>query len=418
MSEDIDVQWIRVKARWVMSYTMLALGRVHEVPPIKTRASLGVPAFIVGAGPSLRINGDLLHAASLRGLVLAVNASSPCCEHYNVTPDVVVARESIDMADQLAACRAPVIALDVSAHPSSWEAAGDRARWFIPSYPRHYEICRRLDVAPIEGGSSAVCTAVSLAREWGCDPIVLVGIDCAMASDGATYHPAAPRGAQIGKLIEGGQRVEFSSNEQDEARHERSGQRAHGRESAVELCAGWGGGPDVHTIATWIDQGDWLGISAQRWGSRPKALINATEGGIEIPGWEAKRLRETIDAMPIIYTDDVRATGLFAHEQITGAPVSKVKAQACIETMLRECDRMHFVAEEMLRPRPSLANLVHGGLMEMPELVEALASPELLNARLNHEPGPKRTRAHAEALRQAAEAARELLTAALGEEVV
>jgi hypothetical protein len=175
----------------------------------------------------------------------------------------------------------------------------------------------------------------------------------------------------------------------------------------------------VPSIATWIDQGDWLGISAQRWGSRPKSLINATEGGIEVPGWEARRLEDVLLWLETLHPTSYR-TGELTRPRlttdITGKPVSKATAHACIEAMLRECDRMRFVAEEMLRPRPSLANLVHGGMMEMPELVEALASPELLNARMNHGPGPGRTRAHAEALRQAAEAARALLEQALGEE--
>lgn len=400
MASSADEGWIRHKSQHVISYTIDALRRLHEIPALRTSTNLGVPAFIVGAGPSLRLNGEHLRDAAARGLVIASNASDPCCEHYGVTPDVVVARESIDVSDQIRRSRAPIIALDISTHPENWWAARERGRWFIPSYPRHYELCRRLNVAPIEGGTSAITTAISLAHAWGCSPIVLVGVDCAMASDGATYHPAAPRGSQRGQLFDGGQRAMFTGNEQDAERHVRSGQRPQGSEAAVEWLAGWGGADSVASICTWSDQVDWLAMKGRQWPMGLWGCINASEGGAHIPGWKDTSLREA-------------CARLLRHEQVRPHDFYGGYVTPCddiIAWLRRETDRLELVSEELLRDRPTIANLVHCGLASSPEIVEALASRGILDA--EHEypmGGPRKTRALARALIEAAQAARMLL---------
>ena len=54
-----------------------------------------VPAFIVGAGPSLGKNGKLLAEAAQKGLVIAVNASARALTSYGVEPQDLAYTESM-----------------------------------------------------------------------------------------------------------------------------------------------------------------------------------------------------------------------------------------------------------------------------------------------------------------------------------
>src|SRR5262249_26078794 len=53
----------------------------------------GVPAFVVGAGPSLDKNGPLLQEAARKGIVMAVNTSGRALVRHGVTPQVLACIE-------------------------------------------------------------------------------------------------------------------------------------------------------------------------------------------------------------------------------------------------------------------------------------------------------------------------------------
>jgi hypothetical protein len=67
----------------------------------------GVPAFIVGAGPSLDKNGALLAQAAKKGIVIAVNTSAPALAKHGVVPQVLACIESLDLSSSIA--RVPFI---------------------------------------------------------------------------------------------------------------------------------------------------------------------------------------------------------------------------------------------------------------------------------------------------------------------
>lgn len=411
-----DQGWIRVKSRHVLAHTILSLARMHTIPSlaIGLRAPLGVPAFIVGAGATLVRTGPLLPDCAARGLVFVTNSSDVCARHHGVaTPHVLVVRESIDTSDQVASSNAAIKALDVSVHPATWDAAGGRGRWWLPCYPRHYELCRQIDVRPLDSGTASITAAISMAHAWGCSPIVLVGVDGAHGPIGAdgtgpTYHPAAARGSMRWRPTEGGQRCELLGNESDDARHIRSGQKPPGKDVALEWLAAWGGEGSVPAISTLSDQVDWCATVATNWlAARPELhLVNANEGGARIPGWTERRLADVLAALPE-HTIDLTP--------LTGRSLTRERCIEVAEAQLRSAAQLRFCAEEMTQARPLAINLVHGGFLERSELVESLGSADLLDAwTLNPNPGVKRSRAQAEAIMRAAEAGAKLLMEVLG----
>src|SRR3954468_23388 len=81
-----------------------------------------VPAFIVGAGPSLGKNAELLADATKKGLVFAVNSSALALASRGITPQIVACMESIDLSALLS--KIPYLdqvvrAFSMTAHPST-----------------------------------------------------------------------------------------------------------------------------------------------------------------------------------------------------------------------------------------------------------------------------------------------------------
>ena len=173
-----DSGFTRYKSRSVLSWTMANLPRCADHPPIghMGRPFAGRTVFVVGAGPSLAGNVAALKEHAKRGHpVVCVNAAAAPLASAGITPDVVVARESLDLTDQVEATDARLIVLEVGVHPDTWTAAFSRLAWFIPGYPRQIELAYQLGEEPIFGGPAALCSAVAVTERWGAARIVLVG---------------------------------------------------------------------------------------------------------------------------------------------------------------------------------------------------------------------------------------------------
>lgn len=279
----------RVKSKHVITYAHLAM---RDLETTAYASKCGKPfegrrVFVVGAGPSLQKNiGEL---RGLGGAIFAVNASAKPLAEAGIVPDVLVARESLDLSDQIQACPAPIVALDISSHPATWKAAGDRRVAFIPGYPRHMPLCQMLGERPVFGGTAAATSAVALALMWGAHSVVLLGFDLSIPPDGQVYHPSAPRGdlkASVGK-----QAIEFEGNVEDDARCERSGQAPPPKRIGYTKCQALDFSQELYSQPTWDEQREWLETTARRYGSDVE-LLNATHFGAGIRGWRNARLSE------------------------------------------------------------------------------------------------------------------------------
>lgn len=260
----------------------------HEHQPMR-----GVPAFIVGAGPSLSASLPLLERAAEVGYVIAVNASAQAVSRV-VQPDVVVVRESIDVSAQMQGVRAGLVALDACASPAVWAAAesvGERG-WFLAGAVQHFGIASLLRARPVYAGPAALTAAVALAHAWGASPIVLVGCNLAFAGDGRGYAAESGWGDVRGH-VHGGH-VSLAGMAHMRGVVAASGQTPPPEVQQVERFPAWGGEGEVSSLLTWGDQVRWLRDFAAR---RPKSggeFFNATGAGARIDGWWEQTLADAV----------------------------------------------------------------------------------------------------------------------------
>lgn len=293
--EDAAEQFARRKAQHVMRSLVTNLGAASSLPYLVShehQPMRGVPAFIVGAGPSLSTSLPLLERAREVGYVFAVNASVRAVSSV-VPPDVLVVRESIDVSAQLDGVRAGLVALDACAAPGVWraaEAVGERG-WFLAGAVQHFPLCGILGARPVYGGPSAVTAAVALAHAWGASPIVLVGCDLAFAPDGRGYDARSGWGNIRGEVR--GDSVALSGMGHMRGVVAASGQMPPPEVQDVERFTAWGGEGEVTSLLTWGDQVRWLRNFAER---RPGArLWNATGAGVRLDGWHEHSLTGVVD---------------------------------------------------------------------------------------------------------------------------
>lgn len=396
-----DAAFVRHKSRHAITWALLNLQRLADRPCATDcgRPLEGRTAIVVGAGyPLVRNVGHIADAQRRGAIIFSVNSSDPVLREHGIPADVLVARESVDNSAEIAASEARRVCLDISAHPEMWDAAGDRLAWFIPGYPRHFQIAQRIGVRPLFGGPAAFTSAVALAIEWGAARVVLVGAGLGMETINGElrpYHPDAPRGALRGRLD--GDAVVFEGDDAADAVYERSGQKPQPKRVAFVWLpshdnARWL--PALHTLA---DEREWLETQAKRHGDRIE-LLNASEGGAGIVGWRNVRLADAPihEGEPI----DIRAN----------SPVGAREQRLLVEEQRAQARTLGEMSEAILaRTGPRLDTLagLPGAVLGAP-LAEGLAAWRLVD-------GPKgdpaeRCRYTYEALRAASGDALQVLS--------
>lgn len=263
-------------------------------------AFAGVPAFIVGAGPSLAQNIEQLRRAHKKGIVLAVNSSGKALDAAGVQPHILACLESIDVSHlirDLSFLDDVVRVFSLTAHPQLFETGrGPLLTLYelLPHIAGPFEGFFGRPGLPVCGSVSTAC--FSLAYRMGCSPIVLVGQDLAYTgghcyAKGTVYEES---------------RVEFSDDKKTLRHewcetmlgtHERAGSQLLPGQNLSEMVA-WGGQGTVYSASTFSHVRMWferIGALLNR--SDGPRLINATEGGVRIDQFEEMRLEDLLDEL-------------------------------------------------------------------------------------------------------------------------
>jgi hypothetical protein len=141
-----------------------------------------MPAFVVGAGPSLALNGACLKDVGDKGLIIAAGAALKPLLRLGVSPHVVVVIESSDTSrflrltpEERAVARADlVLALAMGSHPAHFACEGYKLALFHLN-PGEAQILGQGLFLP-QGGNAGTA-AFALAYVWGLSPLILVGQD-------------------------------------------------------------------------------------------------------------------------------------------------------------------------------------------------------------------------------------------------
>ena len=260
----------------------------------------GVPAFIVGAGPSLEKNVEQLSEAAKKGIVFAVNTSGRALAKKGITPQVLASLESIDLsADmrELPFIDEVVRAFSLTGSPAHLTTGRGP---LLPTYEAIRACAVLTDLLGYDGlsvGASVTTSAVMLAERLGCNPIVLVGQDLAFTGNQAYASGTRYEGSTV-KVDDSGRIVHNWSKAKLEAHGTTVGQLPQS-EPFQEVPA-WGGNGSVPSTPSFTAVRDWLATAAElTHRDKPELrFVNATEGGARIPHFEERLLAEVLAELP------------------------------------------------------------------------------------------------------------------------
>ncbi len=287
-----------LRGRGWLDHYLTNLRQLFECPALPALAGSmrGVPAIIVAAGPSLDRNVMQLHALRERALVLTVNSAARALARAGIRPHALVSIESADVTAGLEGL--PWL----HELPAFLELTGNPNMWTQP-FPRRVALsvdtngCAAFSerLVPGFGLSAGFCVAnaaVAVAHRLGCDPIVLVGSDLAYAgtrvyASGTMFEEmrAEPSGDGTVRMegLAGRRLIESRSA------HALGGNHMPTTAHTIDVPA-WDGRGTVVTTRDFVMFRDFYTHFARM---HPEAtLVNATEGGAFIEGWEHVPLAE------------------------------------------------------------------------------------------------------------------------------
>ena len=364
-----------------------AKGRPYALP--KVAPPRHCTAVIVGSGPSLDESLEHVRKLATAGAVIyTTNTGLPSLARAGIVPDVVVAREVLDVRSHLEHPHGELV-LDLATNADVW-AAHPAASWFVAGGTQFFELASRLGVRPLFGGPASLTAAVALADARGAERIILVGVDLAFASDGIGYASGSAFAGFEGEFT--GESVTLDSRglEAMKRASDAVGVPAPPRVQRVTEALGLNGST-VRQLGTWADQQRWLETFATR--ARGVLLDNLTAHGASLAGWT--RLTAAPRVPPRVErVDDERATPL---------------VDEALADIARQADTVANLADTV-RDADGCVVAVPGYL-DGCDIVEAAAAGDLITVRrMGYAPGPG-VRLTCAALASAAEAVREALAA-------
>lgn len=149
------------------------------------RAFAGVPAVVVGAGPSLDGNLEALRDVQDRAVIITADTALGPLIGAGIRPHLAVAADSSALNARHLASVADVagvaLVAEGSVHPTALDRFAGRTFTFLVSGHDPWPWLRAAGIA--RGGlrtwGSVLTSAFDLARRLGCDPIVFAGADLA-----------------------------------------------------------------------------------------------------------------------------------------------------------------------------------------------------------------------------------------------
>ena len=370
-----EVQFNTLRYRTPLSAKQLA-ENVRRLTGTVKLASLGrplegTPAFIVSAGPSLDGNVHLVGEAAKRGAVFAVNTAAKAVEHAGGTVDMLCALESLPHAHQLAVS-ARALLLDLSTHAASFAVDVEpKLVGFGAAGGEH--VARHLPMPRFESAGNVANLALRACLLWGADPIVLIGQDCAFPG-GRLY--ASHCGRDMWRARVEGDVAHFEVDE-DVWRLFSDHDIPAPRHSPALSLPRWGDSEGrVASAPAFANVAKYLHLVQQREAGE-RRLVNATEGGAHIAGWEETPLAALLEELP------VRAHGL--HEAIAAAPrFSDAEVGRARRALQSELHAVEKAATQCLQRKGSARDRASQRLRSAAAkapLVNGYASGELLELR-------------------------------------
>lgn len=206
------------RRRFAGPYLLNTLSNLRHLVASRDVAELfgrfsGVPAYVLGAGPSLNRNLNELRPRRDGALVLAVDTALRPCLEVGVEPDLVVAVDPGEVnLRHLAIGAAPQrthLVAEPSVAPGSFDAFGGRVFTFRVARhdPWPWLLEQGIDRATLLAWGSVLSTTLDLAVKLGCRPVVMLGADFAY-TDGQPYCRGTAFEEDWAREVAAGTRIE------------------------------------------------------------------------------------------------------------------------------------------------------------------------------------------------------------------
>ena len=237
-----------------------------ESPDITSLSGLfqNIPCFLVGAGPSLSKNVELLKKENDRALIFSANAAFNRLNQEGVQPQITGVLEGSDVSHHLRGMKGisqTYLAVEACSNPRHFQLES-KGRFVFHSQKWSAELLGKSVFVPNGGhvGSAGFTMAVLL----GCNPLLLVGQD--LSFEGDKVHAEGAEDSSI--LTENEETVGIPREER----------RAIARRS-------------MSAYQMWYEES----AAYLRREDPQRILLNATEGGATIPGIPNVSLQEALE---------------------------------------------------------------------------------------------------------------------------
>ena len=214
------------------------------------------PAVVVASGPSLNKNIHLLDLIKESAVIVSVDASWKILEQRKINPHFVVTVErtpgTYKFIEGLDTSGESVYAMVSFVFPETLKSYKGPRLFMHRSYNFFKALGMEEDSERM--GNSTAHMAFQIAKQMGCDPIILIGQDLAFGESGSTHAAGS---------VHGQKQIYFLEEESFEV--------------PGNIC------PSVRTSATWYK---FIKQYEQHVHEYPGLCINATEGGARIAGTE------------------------------------------------------------------------------------------------------------------------------------
>jgi hypothetical protein len=306
-------------------------------PGIETlhNRAAGYPAIIVAAGPSLARNLDQLGPLRERAVLIAVQTVFKLLLSLKLRPHFVTSLDFHEVSAEFFR--------GVDDGGDCILVAEPKATWHVLDMWNRFETGRTRvlhhgfydtllqEHAPQRGGLPAGATvahlAFYLAQHLGCDPIIFVGQDLAF-SEGMFYMPGSPIESVWQPELNRFQTVEMKQWERIVRNRKilRSVQDMHGRQTYAD-----------ELLFTYAEQ------FKKDFAAAPQRIIQATEGGVFLPGTEVMPLR---DAARRYCTRPLPVQLFTEGEAVPAGELARASVPA-LEQRIEELHRLRGIAREM-----------------------------------------------------------------------
>lgn len=259
-----------------------------------------LPLLIVSPGPSLDKNIHLIRDLCDYAIIVAPAQTAMALQRADIFPDIVMIADPADLRYLLADFdmdKVPALLIGVSCHPALYHAFSDKVITFNVNGQIDAWISNMFqDIVPQEGCGSVSTNAFMLGRMMFNNPMILVGQDLAFA--GSKQYASETADGAIDIVFDEIKNSFTYTNLPQEALDMWKDLGISGQGGPTTTLPGYFGG-EVKTKPDYaIFHGEFERMAASINELNPEIrLLNCTEGGAFIKGFEHIPLREAIDEM-------------------------------------------------------------------------------------------------------------------------